>query len=644
MNRHPEKTLVAILLTVTVFVMPVQAITLVENGQARAVIVLPEKPSPVIEGAARVLRDHIRQMSGAELPIRREDRMTGSPTQEQAWVLVGESELTEKLGLNSKGLGPGGIVLSAKEHVLVLFGTDARTPADPHGTRYAVTTFLEDKLGVRYLWPGELGKVIPRRETIRIDDFQHRFTPPLAQRRIRSLAYHDRIQVGLDRLGFKKEDYERLRAEAQRTQLESPEWFGWHRLGGSLNMNGGHAFGHLWAKYGKDHLDWFALQPDGSRDQSRSLDRARLCKSNPDLIAAIAREKIEELNRNPNLLGVSVGPNDGGRASFCTCPKCEGLDSPKGRKVLLWDFTGGSRRDFEHVSLTDRMVYFWNGIAEQVAKVHPDKLLVVDAYSVYAAPPIERKLHPNLVVRFAPLGYHDEDYRQEGLRDWDGWSKAAKWIYFRPNLMLLGRRDGLPLLYIHKFGEDFRYLAGHSMMGTDFDSCCHHWATQGLNYYIVARLHWNPEQDVDALVDDYCRAGFGPAAKPVRRYFDRLEALMNEVAAKKGKATTAFSSEALAGLRKELDQARKETEGDALITKRVAFLELGLRWTEIEARAHAFLADPEKANKEAAKKVLDERFSLMREVFQKTPLSLNVAYICWGEDGLWARLGWQRPK
>lgn len=663
MKRHSEQTLfsfsltrvnctpprkgwamVVVLLAGAVFTTPVQAVTLVEKGQARAVIILPEKASPVVANAARVLRDHIRQMSGAELPIRTEDQFTGFPGQDQAWVLVGEGKLTEKLGLASKGLGPGGIVLSAKEHVLALFGTDTRTPADPHGTRYAVTTFLEDKLGVRYLWPGELGKVIPRRETISVADFQHRFTPPLAQRRIRSMAYHDRIQVGLDRLGFKKENYEGLRAEAQRTQAGSPDWFGWHRLGGSLNMNGGHAFGHLWARFGKDHPDWFALQPDGSRDQSRSPDRARLCKSNPDLIAAIAREKIEELTRNPNLLGVSLGPNDGGRASFCTCPKCEALDSPKGRKVMLWDFTNGSRRDFEHVSLTDRMVFFWNGIAEQVAKVHPNKLLVVDAYSVYAAPPVERKLHPNLVVRFAPLGYNDDDYRKEGLRDWQGWSSAAKRIYFRPNLMLLGRRDGLPLLYLHKFGQDFRSLAGHGMMGTDFDSCCHHWATQGLNYYVVARLHWNPEQDVDALVDDYCRAGFGPAASSVRRYFGRLESLMNEAAARKEKAVAAFSSEALARLRKELNQARQEAGSDATIAKRLAFLELGLHWTEIEARAHAMLFEPGKADKEAAKKILDERFGLMREVFQKTPLALNVAYISWGEDALWARLGWQRPR
>jgi hypothetical protein len=643
MKASPARLLVALLSGC--FIAPPQATaaTLVEKGQARAVIIVPEKPSPVVANAARVLRDHIKQMTGAELPIRTEDRITGSPSQDQAWVLVGEGKLAKKLGLTSKSLGPGGIFQSAKGNVLALFGSDVHTPSDPNGTQYAVTTFLEDKLGVRYLWPGDLGKVVPRRETITVADFQHRYTPKLAQRRIRSMGYHDRIQVGLDRLGMTKEEYQRLLADAQRTQIESPDWFGWHRLGGTLNLSAGHAFTHLWAKYGKDHPDWFALQSDGSRDQSKNPDRARLCVSNPDLIAAIAKEKIEELNKNPNLLGVSIAPNDGGRPAFCTCPKCKALDSAKGRKVLLWDFSKGNRRDFEHVSLTDRTVYFWNAIAERVVKVHPDRFLVVDAYSVYAAPPVERKLHPNLVVRFAPLAYHAEDYRQDSLREWDGWSKAAKRIFFRPNLMLAGRRDGMPLLYVHKFGKDFRYLADHGMMGTDFDACCHHWATQGLNYYVVARLHWNPEQEVSAIVDDYCQAGFGPAAKSVRRYFDGLEALMDEAASKKVTPTTVFHPKALDRLRKELEQARRDAGSDPAIAKRIAFLELGLRWTEIEVRAHTFLADSGKADKEAVKKTLDERFTLMRHIFRETPLALNVAYISWGEDALWSRVGWKRP-
>jgi hypothetical protein len=645
MERKPHSGFLALLLVWGLLTTPTaHAAILVEKGKPQAVIVLPEKPSPVAERAAQILQDHIKQMSGVELPIRTEDKVGDAPTKNQAWVLVGEGKLTAKLGLTSKGLGAGGIHLSAKGQVVALFGTDAKTPSDPDGTRYAVTIFLEDKFGVRYLWPGELGKVVPSRETLSVDDFEYRFTPKLGQRRIRSMGYHDRLQVGLDNLGFKKEEYEKGLADAGRTKAVSPDWFGWQRLGGTLNMNGGHAFTQMWGKYGKDHPDWFALQADGSRDQSKNPDRAQLCVSNADLIDAIAKEKIAELKNNPALLGVSIAPNDGGRPSFCTCPKCEALDAAKARKVMLWDFSKGNRRDFEHVSLTDRMVSFWNAIAEKVAKEYPDKLLVVDTYSVYAAPPVERKLHPNLVVRFAPLGYHSDEYRKESLRDWDDWSKATKRIYFRPNLMLAGRRDGLPLIYAHKFGEDFRHLASHGMMGTDFDSCCHNWATQGLNYYVVARMHWNPEQDVDAVIDDYCKSGFGPAAKSVRRYFDRLESLMNTAATKEGKAVAVFDPKSLAALRKELEQARKEAESDPVIIKRIEFLDIGLRWTEIEARAHALLADAVTADKMAAKKVLDERYALMREVFRQTPLALNVAYISWGEDGLWAKLGWEQPR
>jgi hypothetical protein len=619
------------------------AVTLVQDGQARALVVLPDNPSPAVRQAARILQDHVRQISGAVLPLHAESKLTGMPSAEQPWILVGEGRRAGQLGFSTDKLGPGGVLLQARGPVLALLGTDGRTPADPHGTTYAVTLFLEDQLGVRYLWPGELGNVVPRRATLTVADFEHRFTPRLAQRHIRSLGYSDRLQAGLDRLGFTKQDFEQLRTTAQKTEAESGDWFRWHRLGGTLNLRGGHAFGHMWAKYGKDHPDWFALQADGSRDQKLGPDRARLCKSNPELIAAIAREKIEELSKAPELLGVSLGPNDGGRASFCTCPKCEALDDPAGRKVRLWDFTGGQRRDFEHVALTDRMVYFWNAIAEQVAKVHPDRLLVVDAYSVYAAPPVQRRLHPSLVVRFAALSYDSEKERQQTLKDWDAWSRAARRIFFRSNLMLAGRRNGLPLLYAHKLAEDFRHFSTHGMLGTDLDSCCHNWATQGLNYYVAARLHWNPELDVDALIDDYCRAGFGPAAAPVRRYFTRLEGLFDASARREEPALSAFPAAALQELRQLLGQARREAAAEPTVLKRLDFLELGLRWTELETQAHAFLANPS-PDKAAAKKVLDERHALMRDLFRNTPLALNVAYISWGEDGLWARLGYRAPK
>jgi uncharacterized protein DUF4838 len=625
------------------------ALTLVEDGQPRAVIVLADQPSAAASLGARILREHVRQMSGADLPIANESKITGDASKERAWVLVGGGKLAERLGFSNAKLGPGAIAMHAKGNVLTLLGADARTPADPDGSRYAVVAFLEEKLGVRWLWPGELGKVVPKKKMIAVEDFDRTFSPPLAQRRIRDGFAQPRADAGLANLGFTRARSNELHARALRVESESGSWFAWQRLGGTMEVGSGHAFGQLWEKYGREHPDWFALQPDGSRDQSRSPGRARLCKSNPELIAAIAHEKIEELNKNPKLLGVSLAPNDGGPLTFCTCSKCEALDAKGGRKVALWDFSGGGRRDFEHVSLTDRMVWFWNQIAEQVTKVHPDKLFTVDAYSVYSAPPVERALHPNFVVRFVPMSYTDERARQQALRDWDAWSEKAAKIYFRPNLLLAGRRDGMPLLYPHKFAEDFRHLAHHKMIGTDFDSCMHNWATQGLNYYVVARLHWDPDQDVDAMIDDYCRAGFGAAAKSVRKYFDKLESLTNEVAkhreelyeaaeSKKLTRLTPFTREAIGELRDLLASARREAGDDETVLKRIAFLEDGLRWTDVETRVHAFLDAGDAADKAAAQNALDERFALMRELFEKDNLALNVAYISWGEDAYLARL------
>ncbi len=102
----------------------------------------------------------------------------------------------------------------------------------------------------------------------------------------------------------------------------------WQRLGGTLGLAGGHSYGHTWEKYHRDHPEWFALQPNGSRDLSQlTPERARLCKSNLALIDALARDKIAELKAS-GAKSISLSPNDGGRATFCVCDECRKLDPP----------------------------------------------------------------------------------------------------------------------------------------------------------------------------------------------------------------------------------------------------------------------------------------------------------------------------
>ena len=616
------------------------ALTLIDNATPRAVIVIADNPSPSTKRALTMLQSHLKEITGTTLPVQTEGRVSSEPSAKQPFVLLGESKLATKLGFNADGLGAGGFVAEARGDVLALIGTDSRTPSDYWGTLYATTRFLE-QAGVRYLWPGESGKVMPHSKTLEVKDFKTRLTPALEQRHVRVGGYNPRVQGGLDRLHLKKEDYDRTQHDAIKTNADTCDWFQWQGMGGTLNIVGGHAFDLWWKKYGAEHPEWFALQPDGSRG-----DGSRFCKSNTDLIAAVAKDKIEELNKNPQLLGVSICPNDGSSgATFCTCPKCEALDAPTDAKVKLWTRDGKSVSYFDHVPLTDRMVYFWNGIAEQVTKVHPSKLLTVDAYSVYASPPLKRKLNPNLVVRYAALDYDVEQDRVDGLRGWDAWAKAAKRIYFRSNLMLAGRRTGMPLIYTHRFADDFKHLAATGMMGTDLDSCMANWATQGLNYYIVSRLHTEPTQDVDALIDDYCRTGFGKAARTMRQYFDRLESVFDAMAKGSNHDDAAgFSDEVLSDLRKLIDQAKTDASGDAACSKRVEFIALGAKWTEIETHAHRLLANPTKNDPAEVKRVLDERYAFLREVFEKEPLALNVTNISFGEDGIWSRVGYRLPN
>src|SRR5208282_6710631 len=40
--------------------------------------------------------------------------------------------------------------------------------------------------------------------------------------------------------------------------------------------------------------------------------------------------------------------------------------------------------------------------------------------------------------------------------------------------------------------------------------------------HLRARLLWNPEEDVDALLDDFYARFFGPAAGPMKKYWDTI--------------------------------------------------------------------------------------------------------------------------
>jgi len=599
-------------------------------------IILPPKDvAPRIEpAAAKILADHLFQMSGARLSINREDelgdikiaggRLVPEPGRVaegiETFVLVGEGNLAERLGMTAEGLGPGGTLVKTSGNVLALLGP--RSPTDPFGARHAVIGLLEI-LGCRYLWPGELGKVVPKRATIGIATLNVRYTPKIGQRRIRFQGLTDRLEVGLDRLQFTKDDWTQARQEAMATKSEIG-WESWHRLGGQLGIHGGHAGAGLkggWEQHGKGHPEWFAMQVDGTRDQSRAGGRFRLCMSNQELIAYVAESIIEQVNNNPDVVSVSLSPNDGGYSSFCMCESCKKLDPPNAPKItmVVFDKVGESRRKhIEYVSLTDRMVSYWNGVAKRVIKVHPDVLFVVDAYSCYSRPPVRRKLHPNLVVRYVP----------STIEGWEGWQKAgAKRIFWRPNILLANRRNGLPHVMVQRLADTMRFMADNGTLATDFDSIIHNWAVHGLNYYAAARLNWNPYLTAQEILDDYCRAGFAEGSEAVTRYFLQIQAITAE-------EEKTFTPEVIQQLRDLLNQADRAVGNNETTRARIAFLRTGLNFADVQTSLNRMVEQAKEKDPAfdpaRARQLLELNYLMLRDIVRNHHLALNACYLMWG--------------
>jgi len=651
MLKKYRSTLVACMFCAAAPMAVAEDLVLVQDGKPAAVVVTPDRQEPGAGSAisaAKVFVDHIAQMSGATLPVVKASELgkttvsDGKVTAEagkapgdvKTFVFIGEGALAKQAGFNSDGLAVGGIHIKTSGNALGLIGS--ALPGDPQTTQYAVIECLES-LGCRYLWPGESGKIVPKRSTVTIASIDRQFSPPIQQRAIRFFGMSERPLNGLKRLGLEKAAYDAGFAKASETPLPIT-WAQWQRLGGNVGIAGGAAGCGLrggWKEWGQSHPEWFAQQVDGSRDQSKAGDRWRLCISNQGLVEHVAEDIIQRIKENPKLTCVSLCPNDGGFSSFCLCDECKKLDPPDAPKIkmLVFPKTGeADRMEIEAPALTDRFVHYWNQIAERVTKVYPNELLLVEAYSYYSTPPVREKLNPNIVVRYVP----------STLDGWEGWKKAGtKHIYWRPNILLAGRKDGNLHVDVADLAERMALMADDGMVVTDFDSIIHNWAVQGLNYYAAARLNWDPHLTEEQILSDYCQNGFGPAGNVMEQFFKRVE----EITIKENRV---FTPDNIAELRGLLTAADKSAGADEAIVSRIAFIRMGLNYTDLFATLTRMTHDAdgktgaELAELQAkARPLLALNYLVLRDFVKNHNLVLNSSYLLWmtNDFALWGPIG-----
>ncbi|MBT4817152.1 MAG: DUF4838 domain-containing protein [Lentisphaerae bacterium] len=676
-----------------------EPLTLIENGHIVCAVVTGADASRAAVKAVEELSRGLSRITGEISPLVREEdllleddgetavRIRGRAEPSKSAVIVGDSNIGRKLGLDSASLPLEGYRLVTRGRLLFIIGRDS-TPEGLalHGTLHGAMAFLERHVGFRWLWPGDLGEVVPSLSSLTIDPVDEGDWPALRQRKLRcsgaagvpyhqpdvfavegdealtskdgekpTFQVHDRLLKGLRRLGISPDTHI---VNIRRTY----PWFIRQRLGSSLGLHYTHAYGGWWNENGEEHPEWFALQMNGRRTQEPS--RERLCPSNAQLAAAVARTKMLQFEENPLLSAASISPNDGSSANnFCMCENCRRLDPPGAEKTRLMFTRGRTRIYVDYPALTDRYVTFYSRVAACLDdSLPPDRWLGCYAYSAYRAPPLYASVHPRLLVGFVGLGYFNDPKLQLDRERWDSWAAKARNLFLRPNLLHSG--EGFPAAFPRKLSRDIKHCFETGMVAADFDSVMHHWATHGLNYYVLAKLLWDPSVDPDAVARDYCEKGFGPAADLVQRYFDDIESLTDEIAAGCGRQQErelraeeagvgqklefwqCYTDERLAGLRRLLEQARTVAEGNGVVLERLDFLALGLRYAELQSQVRQLArGELDDARREAGRQAMDERYVFFRGVLASHPLALNVGWLTWREGpGLARTFRWKPPE
>lgn len=550
------------------------------QGIAPAPIVVFEGAPPRTRDAAVTLAEYIGKISGQKPAV-----LDGEPKplpERAIWVGVQPALKALMPKTDFEFRHPEETLIAADERHLVIAGRDRWDPShmvakgrlamktgmqQEYGTANAVYTFLRDKLGVRWLWPGE--EDVVRRDRIAIEPCEVRYYPQI------------RARAGMFQklsLGDSKEDAGELWARHQRVQLDS------------LELLGGHAFGHWWDKYGKEHPEYFAAAPDGSRRPIASNPRnTKLCASNPAVWRQWLAEVEEQLRQNPVQRVFNASPNDGYTTGHCVCANCLAWDHPDGEKVT-WGFGGGVKH--EGVSQSDRDVRFSNTLARMLKERFPAKELYVQlhAYGLARNAPIGVVPEDNVIISsVANFHLRSPEDRKLPMRQFADWAKKAKHLMWRPNLgSQAGLNWGMPDVAMTQAGEDFRFVADHHCIGLFFDLFWFHWATQGPHYYALAHLAWNPYSDVAAVMDDYYQRGFGPAAADVKSYWQLLERTRMEFVAEEPSRQRAYdipkkyTPELLARAQSHLDSAAKKlVDADDKYRRRLAFVRCGLDYTKL---------------------------------------------------------------
>lgn len=452
------------------------------DGAARLPIYVGAQASADERWAAEELARVLGRMSGFDWSVSTE------PTGQRAGIYVGHTRRAaavlpalrrarDLLAPAADEVGPDGF------RIRTLHGSVFIEGVTPEATPFAVSWLLQRAAGVRWYAPGPLGEVIPSRAEWVLPELAVVREPAYVSREISGL----RGEAGRDwsrRNGLRQ----RLEYSHNLTRLFTPELYDAHPEwfaefeGARRRPNGG----------GGD----FFWQPD---------------LASPAVAAYAAEQAAAAFARDPGRGCFSLGMNDAVR--FDQSAETQALVAPlryfRGMpdySPLIFTFMNRAaaeldRRPEPGGRYLGCLAYFW---AEDV-------------------PPFE--MNPRVVPyvttdrsQFYDPAYRAADYALMSRWGHSGVKAFGLWEYAEGNAFVIPRSaHGAIAGAIHEGW----WRGARGYMG----ECGPHAGFDAFKVWMMAQLLWESDRPLEELKRDFFDGWYGPAAEPMRRFFDRCEAV-----------------------------------------------------------------------------------------------------------------------
>lgn len=461
---------------------------LVKDSESDFVIVTQNEPDECIQTASEELQTYIERISGAKLDIVSESELAKA----EGAIILGQTAIGDALTQTDYSqIGEDGFLLYSDGENFLIRGEDSR------GTLYGVYTFLEEYLGVRWFTP-ELERV-PESDDVIIDAGINRVVEP-------SFSVRRNDTMGTNH------------AYRARSRMNVSFHYDVPEYGGALTYV-------LWdvtldklvpdALFA-EHPDYFAMNPDGTRTTDQ------VCLSNPQVLELAvdnARKAILACEKDAKY--IHIGQKD--NMNYCHCESCTALHEKYG-------------------SVSAPVLIFTNAFADALDDEFPDFMFTFYAYNETDRPPTDLSLRcrPNVApvlcglhkaCRSHPLtecgskdGIENETFMNEFgdteptiAQDFANWVKVAGTTYIYDYT--------INFLNTAQFFSNFetmqstmQYMRDIGITGYIYNCGDGHYAAYNdLRNYLLCKLQWDVDCDVEYHMTDFINAYYGEDAEPFIR-------------------------------------------------------------------------------------------------------------------------------